>query len=67
MITSIGAKPTFRKLMRMTPKTTYSRPSSPVVRSIRRVRPASRPYERRFMRTMVPPGLPALPSALTLL
>src|SRR5471030_1401497 len=48
-ITSIGASPTFRVWKRTTAKITYSRPRRPLVRIIRAVRPASRPYDLRFM------------------
>ena len=42
-ISSIGTRPTFRKLKRTTAKTTYSRPSMKVVRTMRDDRPKSRP------------------------
>src|SRR4051794_10453518 len=52
-ITSIGTSPTLRTLKRTTAKMTYSSPSIPVVSSIRRVSPASRPYALRFMGRIV--------------
>src|SRR5215217_5190693 len=52
-ISSIGIRPTFSTLNRTTANMTYSSPSSPVVASIRRVSPESRPYAFRFMRAIV--------------
>src|SRR5215208_8533716 len=52
-IRSIGTSPTLSTLKRTTAKRTYSSPSIPVVRSIRKDRPASRPYALRFMRAIV--------------
>src|SRR5215210_5963628 len=52
-IKSIGTRPTFRTLKRTTANSTYSSPSIPLVSSIRRVSPASRPYALRFMRAIV--------------
>src|SRR5207244_3551007 len=52
-ITTIGTTPTFKTLISTTAKITYSRPRRPLVRIIRIVRPASRPYDLRFMRWIV--------------
>src|SRR5215208_6368128 len=52
-IRSIGIRPTFSTLNRTTANITYSSPSSPVVASMRRVSPASRPYAFLFMRAIV--------------
>src|SRR5215208_4264410 len=52
-ITSIGMRPTLRNLNRTKAKRTYSSPSMPLVASMRRERPASRPYAFRFMRAIV--------------
>src|SRR5437764_8676797 len=49
----IGVSPTFRTEKRTTAKITYRRPRRPLVRIIRTVRPASRPYDLRFMRWIV--------------
>src|SRR4051795_2138770 len=53
MITSIGTRPTLKTWKRTTAKITYSSPRRPLVTIIRSVRPASRPYDLRFMRWIV--------------
>src|SRR4051794_7711427 len=58
MITSIGTRPTLKTWKRTTAKITYSSPRRPLVRIIRSVRPASRPYDLRFMAWIV--GMPLL-------
>src|SRR5215213_11390589 len=52
-IRSIGTRPTFSTLNSTTANRTYSRPRIPLVASIRRVSPESRPYAFRFMRAIV--------------
>src|SRR5438309_1666149 len=48
-ISTTGTSPTFRYEIRTAPKTTYNRPSIPLVTIIRSVSPKSRPYDLRFM------------------